>query len=297
VSGARGQAPTKTYKVSATYQDGFRAIALIVIIGIDAARKAERTAEALIARSEMLFAERGWPGFTATHIEALGAESAYGAASQARNTREVVLRLVVDHPSFNALDLFARQVGAVGISFAQGTAGLIGGRPKPTPIVRLFTLFVEKSTMPQPTVTVGSDAPFSVAIPPGNPRSHSTVPPITSHPANGPTIEVPLLRVAHARSGDKGNSSNIAIFSRKPEYVDHLRAVLTPQRIAEHFKLVADGPVERFEAPGLHAFNFLIQSALGGGGMASPRIDPQGKAYGQRALEMLVSVPGAWLES
>jgi hypothetical protein len=297
VSGSRGHAPTTTYKVSATYQDGFRAIALIVIIGIDAARKAERTAEALVARSEMLFAERGWPGFTATHIEALGAESAYGAASQARNTREVVLRLVVDHPSFNALDLFARQVGAVGISFAQGTAGLIGGRPKPTPVVRLFTLFVEKSTMPQPTVTVGSDAPFSVAIPPGKPRSHSTVPPITSHPANGPTIEVPLLRVAHARSGDKGNSSNIAIFSRKPEYVDHLRAVLTPQRIAEHFKLVADGPLERFEAPGLYAFNFLIQSALGGGGMASPRIDPQGKAYGQRALEMLVSVPGAWLES
>ena len=297
VSGARGHAPTTTYKVSATYQDGFRAIALIVIIGIDAARKAERTAEALVARSEMLFAERGWPGFTATHIEALGAESAYGAASQARNTREVVLRLVVDHPSFNALDLFARQVGAVGISFAQGTAGLIGGRPKPTPVVRLFTLFVEKSTMPEPTVTVGSDAPFSVAIPPGKPLSHSTIPPTTSHPANGPTIEVPLLRVAHARSGDKGNSSNIAIFSRKPEYVDHLRAVLTPQRIAEHFKLVADGPVERFEAPGLHAFNFLIQSALGGGGMASPRIDPQGKAYGQRALEMLVSVPGAWLES
>jgi hypothetical protein len=78
--------------------------------------------------------------------------------------------------------------------------------------------------------------------------------------------------------------------------MDHLRSVLTPERIAEHFKLVADGPVERFEAPGLHAFNFLIQSALGGGGMASPRIDPQGKAYGQRALEMIIPCPLAWLE-
>ena len=297
VSGARGRAPTTTYKVSATYQDGFRAVALIVIIGVDAARKAERTAEALIARSEMLFSERGWPGFTATHIEALGAESAYGDGSRARHTREVVLRLVVDHPSFNALDLFARQVGAVGISFAQGTAGLIGGRPKPTPVVRLFTLFVEKSTVPQPTVTVGSDAPFSVVIPPSKSLSRSVAPLATLLPTNVPTIEVPLLRVAHARSGDKGNSSNIAIFSRKPEYVDHLRAVITPERIAEHFKLVADGPVERFEAPGLHAFNFLIQSALGGGGMASPRIDPQGKAYGQRALEMVVSVPSAWFQS
>jgi hypothetical protein len=300
VSGARGRAPTTTYKVSATYQDGFRAIALIVIVGIDAARKAERTAEALIARSEMLFAERGWPGFTATHIEALGAEASYGADSQARATREVVLRLVVDHSSFNALDLFARQVGAVGISFAQGTAGLIGGRPKPTPIVRLFTLFVEKSTMPEPTVTVGSDAVFSVTIPPGKLVAcsdvHGVAPPMSAMATNESLIDVPLLRVAHARSGDKGNSSNVAIFCRKPEYVGHLRAVLTPERIADHFKLVADGPVERFEAPGLNAFNFLIQSALGGGGMASPRIDPQGKAYGQRALEMIVPCPRAWFD-
>jgi hypothetical protein len=248
----------------------------------------------------MLFAERGWASFTATHIEALGAEASYGADSKARDTREVVLRLVVDHSSFNALDLFARQVGAVGISFAQGTAGLIGGRPKPTPVIKLFTLFVEKDAMPQPTVTVGSDAPFQVAIPAGHPISRAAVAQSAEHsaatPMEGPMVDAPLLRVAHARSGDKGNSSNIAIFCRKPEYVDHLRSVLTPERIAEHFKLAADGPVERFEAPGLHAFNFLIQSALGGGGMASPRIDPQGKAYGQRALEMIVRCPRAWLD-
>jgi hypothetical protein len=296
VSGARGCAPTTTYKVSATYQHGFRAIALIAIVGLDAALKAERTAEALIARSEMLFAQRGWPGFTATHIEALGAEASYGAHSQARDTREVVLRLVVDHPEYNALDLFARQVGAVGISFAQGTAGLLGGRPKPTPVVKLFTMFVEKSAMPQPTVTVGSDAPFQVDIPPGHSASPAALAQPAALPIDAPMVEVPLMRVAHARSGDKGNSSNIAIFCRKPEYVDHLRAILTPERIANHFKDVADGPVERFEAPGLYAFNFLIQSALGGGGMASPRIDPQGKAYGQRALEMIVPVPLVWLE-
>jgi hypothetical protein len=295
VSNAHGHAPTTSYKVSATYQDGYRATALIAIIGLDAARKAERTAQALIDRAHMLFAERGWSAFTATHIEALGAEAVYGAESRARNTREVVLRLVVDHPSFNALDLFARQVGAVGISFAQGTAGLLGGRPKPTPVVRLFTFFVEKSTLPQPTVTVGADASFPVAIPSGQastPIHPATAPAVA---AEGPFVEVPLLRVAHARSGDKGDSSNIAIFCRKPEYAGHLRSVLTPERIAAHFSQVAEGPVTRFEAPGLHAFNFLIQASLGGGGMASPRIDPQGKAYGQRALEMLVPVPAAWL--
>jgi hypothetical protein len=295
VSNTRGHAPSTTYKVSATYQDGYRATAIIAIVGIDAARKAERTAQALIDRAHMLFAERGWPAFTATHIEVLGAEAVYGTESRTRDTREVVLRLVVDHPSFPALDLFARQVGAVGISFAQGTVGLIGGRPKPTPVVRLFTFFVDKAMMPQPTVTVGSNVPFTVAVPSGQPFTPIAPPPAPAVAAEGPLVEVPLLRVAHARSGDKGDSSNIAIFCRKPEYAAHLRSVLTTDRIAAHFAQVAEGPVTRFEAPGLHAFNFLVQASLGGGGMASPRIDPQGKAYGQRALEMLVPVPTAWL--
>ncbi len=70
---------------------------------------------------------------------------------------------------------------------------------------------------------------------------------------------------------------------------------MTPERIAHHFRHLVSGPVERFEAPGLSAFNFLLQNALGGGGMASLRIDPQGKAYGQMALEMMVSVPVALL--
>ena len=101
--------------------------------------------------------------------------------------------------------------------------------------------------------------------------------------------------VAHARSGDKGNSSNIAIFLRRPEYVAHMRNELSATRIAEHFRGSVDGPVARFEAPGLHAFNFVLDNALGGGGMASLRLDAQGKAYGQRALEMRVAVPRAWL--
>jgi hypothetical protein len=76
--------------------------------------------------------------------------------------------------------------------------------------------------------------------------------------------------------------------------MDHLRCVLTPELIAAHFAEFVDGPVVRYEAPGLSAFNFLLENALGGGGMASLRLDAQGKAYGQRALEMPVRVPAAW---
>jgi len=298
VSGASGQPPTSQYKVSATYQDGFRAIAVIVIIGVQAARKAERTAQALIARSRMLFEEQGLPDFSSTHIEALGAEASYGSESKARETREVVLRLVVDHTDARALDIFARQAGAVGISFAQGTAGLIGGRPNITPLIRLFTFFVDKSTLQPPEVTVGHNEAVQVQIPGEfriqNSRIQNEEPEMDDS-GEEEFEEVPLLQVAHARSGDKGNSSNIAIFCRKPEYLPCLRRQLTAERIAAQFVEVADGPVERFEAPGLAAFNFVIQNALGGGGMASARIDPQGKSYGQRALEMRVRVPRRWL--
>jgi hypothetical protein len=73
-----------------------------------------------------------------------------------------------------------------------------------------------------------------------------------------------------------------------------LRTVLTTERIASQFAGLVQGPVVRYEAPGLSAFNFVLENALGGGGMASLRIDAQGKAYGQRALEMRVSVPASW---
>lgn len=300
VSGARGRPPTTQYKVSATYQDGARAVAMVAIVGFDAARKAERTAEALVARARMVFAERGLADFSTVHVEVLGAEASYGAASRARDAREVVLRLSVEHADAKALGLFAREVGSSGLSFAQGTAGLIGGRPKPSPVVRLYSFFIDKTRLAPITVQIGDAAPFAVVIPSGSGVAADTgaarsTPPSAAPIAAGDRVEVPLMRVAHARSGDKGDSSNIAIFCRQPHYVDHLRSILTPERIAAHFAGTVAGRVRRFEAPGLNAFNFLLEEALGGGGMASNRIDPQGKAYGQRALEMLVPVPASWV--
>jgi hypothetical protein len=299
VTGARGRAPTSQYKVSATYQDGWRAVAMVAIVGVDAARKAERTAQALLARARMHFAQRQLADFTAVRTEVLGAEAAYGNASRQRDSREVILRLVVEHADPKALDLFARELGSVGLTCAQGTTGLIGGRPKPTPVVRLYTFFIDKSLLGSAHVQLGAEAAFDVSVDCNGGYSPPAPVALTaSGPAPGePMVEVPLIRVAHARSGDKGDSSNIAIFCRKPEYLDHLRRVLTPERIAEHFAESVDGPVVRYEAPGLSAFNFVLENALGGGGMASLRLDAQGKAYGQRALEIPVLVPAAWITS
>lgn len=294
LAGAKGRPPTTQYKVSATFQDGYRAVASISIVGRDAARKAERTAQALLERARMQFRQQNRADFSATHVEALGAEASYGSESRTRATREVLLRLVVEHQDREALEIFARELGAVGISFAPGTTGIYSGRPKPTPVVRLFTFFVEKSSLPPPTVQVGETAPFDVVVPVGGGYVEAqTAEAAETLASTDATVEVDLLALAYARSGDKGDSSNIAVIARKPEYVPILRRELTPERVARHFAQSVHGRVVRFEAPGLDGFNFLLSNALGGGGMASRRIDPQGKAYGQRALEMRIAVPKA----
>jgi len=297
VTGARGLPPTDLYKVSSTFQDGFRAIATVSIVGIDAARKARRTAEALLARARMSFAERGVADFTSTHIEELGADAAYGRDTSASPSREVLLRLVVVHRDRNAIELFAREVGSIGISFAPGTTGIYSGRPKATPLIRLCTFFVKKAAIAQPKVLLDGQT-LTVAIPEGERRpatagaAESAASDIV---AAGPTVNVPLIKLALARSGDKGNLSNIAIIARDPAFLPVLRREVTSERIAAHFSDLVGGPVRRYEAPGLGAFNFVLEEALGGGGMASSRIDPQGKAFGQMALEMTVTVPASLL--
>ena len=293
ISGAKGYPPTSQYKVSATYQDGWRGVATVSIVGPDAVAKAERTAEALLARARMLFRQRQLPDFTATHTEVLGSESAYGPKANARGVREVLMRLVADHADREAIDIFARELGSVGISFAQGTTGILSGRPKPTPVVRLFTFFIDKAMMGAPKVQLGDQDPFIVGVPVqgGYAAPAAATPASEAGAPDDLGAEVTLRSLAVARSGDKGNSSNIAIIARDPKYVDLIRRAVTPEAMASHFEGLVHGKVTRYEAPGLHAFNFLLEDALGGGGMASRRIDSQGKAFGQMALEMKIKVP------
>ena len=303
VSGVRGAAPTETLKVSATWQSGWRATAMVVIIGDQAVAKAERSADALVARARRLFAERGMADFAAIHVEALGAEASYGSLSRARNAREVIMRLVVDHRDPKALSLFAREVGSSALGFAQGTAALIGGRPKPTPIIRIFSFLVDKHRVPNTTVQIGAGAVIEVPvhIPAAGTASGAREDRRASHENSGvretgTRVTVPLRRIAYARSGDKGDTANVAIFCRRPEFYPWLREHLSAERLARHFAGSVEGRVQRFEAPGLHAFNFVMDEALGGGGMASRRIDPLGKAMGQRALDLEIDVPAEWFD-
>jgi hypothetical protein len=107
---------------------------------------------------------------------------------------------------------------------------------------------------------------------------------------------VPLVRLAWGRSGDKGDSANIGIIARRAEFLPLLRALLTPAAVKQYLSHLVQGEVERFEVPGIQALNFLLHQALGGGGMASLRVDPLAKGYAQMLLDLPLAVPEEWLQ-
>jgi hypothetical protein len=102
---------------------------------------------------------------------------------------------------------------------------------------------------------------------------------------------VQLQALAHARSGDKGDTANIGLIARDPRDYPLLVREVTAARVARHFRGMITGPVERYELPNLHALNFLLHGALDGGGTVSLKTDAQGKVFSTALLRMEVRVP------
>jgi hypothetical protein len=103
--------------------------------------------------------------------------------------------------------------------------------------------------------------------------------------------KVPLVELAHARSGDKGDTANVGLIALKPEYYPILVKHVTAARVARHFKGIISGPVERYELPNLQALNFLLHGALDGGGTISLKTDAQGKVFSTALLRLELELP------
>ncbi|MFP5355718.1 MAG: hypothetical protein ACLGIK_11320 [Gemmatimonadota bacterium] len=104
-------------------------------------------------------------------------------------------------------------------------------------------------------------------------------------------MKVRLLDIAHARSGDKGDTANVGVIALKAEWYPLLSRELTVERVAEHFRGVITGGVQRYELPNLKALNFLLHGALDGGGTLSLKTDAQGKVFSTAMLRMVLDVP------
>ncbi|MBP1496080.1 acyclic terpene utilization AtuA family protein [Acinetobacter nosocomialis] len=298
VTGAKGQAPTAQYKVSATYPDGYRVLVSFLIAGREAPQKAQVIADAILTKCERVLTMRSVPPFSEKSVEILGIESTYGEHAQTLNSREVVVKIAVKHMFKEACMFFASEIAQASTGMAPALAGIVGGRPKASPVIKLFSFLIDKNQVSVEIDFEGKRYPveipqevFTEQLPTLKAGENAIY--------QGDEIEVPLIEIAHARSGDKGNHSNIGVIARKADYLPWIRAALTEQSVASYMQHVLNaekGRVIRYELPGLNALNFMLENALGGGGVASLRIDPQGKAFAQQLLDMPVKVPAHLLE-
>jgi hypothetical protein len=293
VSGAHGSAPTESYKACITHEGGWRAIAYQPIIGEQAGAKAERQAAALFARTRRLLAARELPDFTATACIVIGAERSFGAHAQPGGAREVICKLVADHPQKPGAELFAREQWMAISGMAVGTS--INLATHVLPVTGLFLCLIPKSTL-APRLIMGEqvqtlpDRHGRAAGPP----AAAPVGPQPTPPAGAETVQ--LRQLAFVRSGDKGRLFNVAVIARHPDYLPWLRAALTAAAVGEwyrHLRVAGPPRVDRFEAPGLHALNFVVHDALEGGINASTQLDPAAKGMGQMLLRFPIALPPA----
>jgi hypothetical protein len=314
VRGARGKVPTPHYKVSATYAHGFRCSGQLTIVGLDAVAKAQRTGEAILTRTRRLLAEAGLKDYGDTLIEILGAESCYGPHknNSVQTSREAVLRLTVTHSSKDALVMFAREIAPAGTSWSPGTTGA-GGRPSPSPMIRQYAFLLDKTALQPAVVMDGERTLVEIASPSVNAvAEHTSVRPepveglessegfrqaqperglVDKREVESDFVTVPLIQLAYARSGDKGDTSNIGIIARQAAYLPYIKAAVTVDSVSTWLAHLVKGQVTRYDLPGIHAINFVCEQALGGGGMSSLRNDPLGKGMAQMVLDMPVQIP------
>lgn len=291
VTGVLGTPPTGSYKVSATYRDGFRAAGTLTIFGRDAVIKAKRCGEIILNR----LAANGWKWRNAV-VECLGNGACLGDVEPLKtDSLETVLRIAIEADERGVCEAFSQQLMSLVTAGPQGVTGYAEGRPRVHPIFRYWPCLIDRDRV-SPAVS------FVAATSTGEGRSDrpaeknyeatatamapSTLPATrcdeqTTQPV-GTSPPRSLYDVAIARSGDKGTSANIGVIARDPAYFPAIVRFLTADRVRTFLKKRGAGRVERFELSNLYALNFVVHDIL-----SNPlRIDPQGKTLGQLLLEM-----------
>lgn len=292
IDGATGKAPSDQYKVCATYPEGFRCIGMLSIVGFDAQAKARRTGEAILERTRAMFKRQGLADYTRTSIEIIGSETDLGPHAQVQLGHEAMMRIAITHSDKKAAAIFSREIAPAGTSYAPGTSGNFGmGRPNVTPLVKMFSCFVPKHMQ---TAVVKLDGESIGYQEPEHPKPSADIPHSAEKSLDnisipGELLGKPLIEIAHGRSGDKGDTSNVGIVARKPEYWSLLRHLLRPENVKNYLAHLVKGEVHTFELPQVQAFNLVMKEALDGGGMTSMRNDPLGKGMAQVLLNMKIT--------
>ena len=298
VKGATGLPAPDSYKVCCTYADEFRGGTTMTFYGFDADKKASKLADAIFAASRSTLNKLGMSDYSETSVELIGAESQYGINAAVASCRELSMKIAVKHSDPAGIGILLKECVGLGLATPPGLSGFQGGRPKPSPVVRLFSFVQPKG---RARIQIEIDGTYIEC-----PDSEGTTlirediirPAEPQLPEDAEMVEVPLIKLAWGRSGDKGDKANVGIIARQPEFLPYIYAALSEEIVAQRFShfLPEDAPnhsacyVERYLMPGCNGINFLLHQVLGGGGMASIRNDAQGKGFGQLMLDASIPV-------
>ena len=300
VSGAKGRGVPTDYKVSMTWADGWRAGTILWYLGRKAAEKARFFAEEVRKRAEQKLTARGISGFDDVTVEIVGDESHWGEAAQYTRSREVAVKIACRHQDKRAVALLLREVSGAALGAPPGLAFFAGTRAKPSPVIRLFSIKVPKTSVALSLIDDRGTSKLPQIPEPSTlftPAEPTDIPSVGLQ-ADDNLTTVPLERLAWGRSGDKGDKANIGIMARHEAYLPWIARVLTSDYVATRFAHFMTSPsINRYYLPGLPGLNFVLHNALGGGGVASLRNDPQAKSFAQILLDTPIAIPENILES
>ena len=293
VWGIKGARPTDTLKISASLHEGYKASGAVIICGPEARSKGETFADILWNRL---------PAYQEHLAEFVGADSTWGPMSPTHDASEIYLRLGVRDESHEKVTAFSKMLAALILSGPPGVA-VTGGRPRVQEVVGYWPCLIQRSLckavveVSGPEGTESLEVPFGVGKGDGRCEAKVEDPKAEAPKPSGKLVKVPLNRLAHGRSGDKGDTSNIGVIARHPSIYPWLKETLSAETVKKRFTGICHGKVERYEVPNLHALNFLLHESLGGGGTFSLHIDAQGKTYSHALLAMEFEVDEALVKA
>ncbi len=313
ISGVQGRKPTDLLKVSVSLTEGYKASGSLIISGPDARTKAEVFARVLWDRLGTELETLELEPIESTHTEFIGDDATHRGLTPEHRPAEILLRLGARDRDRKKLSIFRKLLPSLILSGPSGVA-VTGGAPAISEVIRYWpTLIPQEVALSSVSILVqekGGDGPqrfaerLNLTWPVTGGQAGVVEEATDPYPSSllsafegAPKVEVALIRVAHARSGDKGDTASIGLIGRSPECYVWLRQNVSAERVKEWFKDIVRGNVERYPVPRLWAINFLLNESLGGGGTVSLHIDAQGKTYGPALLRCKVEVPEPLLDT
>ena len=293
VSGAVGRSANGSYKVCVIHLKEYRATAYSLIVGPNVREKGLKNADAIMKRVRRMLEAANFALFKEEFVQVFGCNDSYGghAPINSEDLREGVLMLSCKHERADALAIFSQEVAPAGTGMSPGFTTLIGGRPKVTPVLSLFSYLTPKQNLKLTLDINGVQESIPVHVP-VNPKD-SLQPVSLTEPAENEHWKLTsgkLENLAYVRSGDKGNTVNIGVVARSPDLYSTLLNKLTKEKVFNFFKHKAhpnfEYKVYRYTLPGIRGMNFVLSGVLGGGALENMSPDPQGKAFGQMLAEM-----------